>query len=91
VIAFTPQNLTNDGDGNPYRLHRARRSWKSVLFGFQIGSAHPFREECGFLATAEETTWTDACDSFFQKAFTSELDDSELGIKFDLRPAQMKS
>src|SRR6266481_4778530 len=32
----------------------SRRSWKSVFFGLQIGSAHQFGKKCGFSATAED-------------------------------------
>src|SRR6266404_5976042 len=44
--AFTPQNLMNDGDGNPCRIHRTRPSRKLVPFGSEIWSAHQFGKEC---------------------------------------------
>src|SRR5215831_3921063 len=44
--AFTPQNLTNYGDGNPYRIHRPRRSRKLVPFWSEIWSTHQFGKEC---------------------------------------------
>src|SRR5262245_53567097 len=46
VSAFTPQNLTNYGDGNPYRIHRPRPSRKLVPFGSEIWSTHQFGKEC---------------------------------------------
>src|SRR6516165_8172993 len=46
VSAFTPQNLTNDGDENPCRMHRPRPSRKLVPFGSEIWSAHQFGKEC---------------------------------------------
>src|SRR5262245_45918356 len=46
VSAFTPQNLTNDGDENPCRIHRPRPSRKLVPFGSEIWSAHQFGKEC---------------------------------------------
>src|SRR6516225_12189670 len=46
ISAFTPQSLTNDGDGNPCRIHRPRPSRKLVPFGSEIWSAHQFGKEC---------------------------------------------
>src|SRR5262245_50846969 len=46
VSASTPQNLTNDGDGNPCRIHRPRPSRKLVPFGSEIWSTHQFGKEC---------------------------------------------
>src|SRR6516225_12341586 len=44
---LTPQNLMNDGDGNPCRIHRPNRpSRKLVPFGSEIWSAHQFGKEC---------------------------------------------
>jgi hypothetical protein len=39
-LHLTPQNLTNDGDGTPCRIHRPRPSRKLVPFGSQIWRTH---------------------------------------------------
>jgi hypothetical protein len=79
VDIFTFQNLTNDGGGNPYRIHCARRSSKPVLFGFQIGSAHPFRKNVVFQQLRKRRHGLTLV-TFFKGIHERGLEDSELGF-----------
>src|SRR5262249_47063560 len=53
VSVFTPQNLTNDGDGNPCRIHRPRPSRKLVPFGSEIWSALNLEKSVSQIAVIE--------------------------------------